>query len=137
MKNLFVSLLLFSSMLIANNLTVTVTGLKGEKGNILIGVYNRDDGSFADVSKYYKRATLIIDGKTVSTTFKKLSKGVYAVAVIHDENQNKKIDKNFFGVPTEGYGFSNNQRFMLRGATFKESQFKFVKDKEIVVKMGY
>ena len=139
MRNLFLSLLFSSSLLIANELTVTVTvtDIEGDKGDILIGVYNRDDGSFADTSKYYKKATVIIEGKTVSTTFKGLPNGVYAVAVIHDENQNKKIDKNFLGIPTEGYGFSNNHRFMLRGATFKESQFELDKDKEIVVKMGY
>ena len=34
--------------------------------------------------------------------------GYYAVKLYHDENQNKKLDKNFFGIPTEGYGFSND-----------------------------
>ncbi len=136
-KYIFLSLLLSYSLLIANDLTVTVTKIQGDKGDILIGVYNRDDGSFADISKYYKKVAVKIDGKRVSTTFKGLPNGVYAVAVIHDENQNKKIDKNFLGIPTEGYGFSNNHRFMMRGATFKESQFKLDKDKEIVVEMGY
>ena len=137
MKNLFLSLLLSSSLLIANDLTVTVTKIQGDKGDILIGVYNTNDDSFADVTKCYRKVKLNIDGETISTTFKELPKGIYAVAVIHDKNRNGKIDKNFFGVPTEGYGFSNNHRFIMRGATFKESQFKLDKDKEIVVEMGY
>ena len=137
MKNLFISLLFFSSMLIANDLRVTVTGVQGDKGDMLIGVYNTDNGSFADTSKYYKKATVSIDGETVSTTFKELPNGVYAVAAIHDENQNKKIDKNFFGMPTEGYGFSNNIRPMFRGASFEESKFELDSDKKIVIEMGY
>ena len=137
MKHLFFNLLLFSSMLSANDLTVTITGVQGAKGEILIGLYNTNDETFADVSKYYKKVTLSIDDENLTTTFKELPKGVYAVAVIHDENKNTKLDKNFFGVPTEGYGFSNNNRFMLRGATFEESQFELDKDKKIVVKMGY
>ncbi len=137
MKKLFTSILLFSSMLIANDLTVTVTGVQGEKGNILIGLYNTNDNTFADVSKNYKKATLSITGKMVSTTFKELPKGVYAVAIIHDANRNSKLDKNFFGVPTEGYGFSNNLRFRLRRATFEESQFELDGDRKIVIEMGY
>ena len=137
MKNLFLSLLFSSSLLIANNLTVTVTGIEGDKeGDILIGVYNSNK-SFADTSKYYKKATVSIKGKRVSTTFKGLPNGVYAVAVIHDENQNKKIDKNFLGMPTEGYGFSNNIRPMFRGASFEESKFKLDDNKTIVIEMGY
>ena len=137
MKNLFVSLLFCSSMLIANELTVSVIGVQGQKGNILIGLYNTNDKTFADASKYYKKEIVNIDGESVSTIFKELPKGVYAVAVVHDENKNGKIDKNFFGVPTEGYGFSNNLRFMLRGATFEESQFELNGNKVIVVEMGY
>ena len=137
MKNLFLNLLLFSSVLSANDLTVTITGVQGDKGEIRIGLYNTNDETFADVSKYYKKVTLSIDDENLTTTFKELPKGVYAIAIIHDENKNGKIDKNFFGMPTEGYGFSNNLRFMLRGATFEESQFELDRDKKIVVKIGY
>ena len=137
MKNLFLSLLFSASLLIANELTITVTDIQGDKGEILIGVYNRDDGNFADVTKYYKKEKLIIDGENISTTFKELPKGVYAVAIIHDENKNGKINKNFLGIPTEGYGFSNNIRPMFRGATFEESKFELDSDKKIVIKMGY
>ena len=137
MKNILTSLLLFSSILSANELTVNITGVQGAKGEILIGLYNTNDETFADVSKYYKKVTLSIDDENLTTTFKELPKGVYAIAVIHDKNKNAKLDKNFFGVPTEGYGFSNNNRFMLRGATFEESQFELNGDKKIVVEMGY
>ena len=137
MKNLFFSLLFSSSMLLANDLTITVTDIQGDDGEILIGLYNTNDDTFADVTKYYKKATLSSHDGNVTTTFKELPKGSYAVAVIHDANKNGKIDTNLVGLPTEGYGFSNNLRFMLRGATFEESQFELNKDKTIVVKMGY
>ena len=32
--------------------------------------------------------------------------GRYALAAYHDVNGNGKLDKNFFGIPTEPYGFS-------------------------------
>ena len=111
--------------------------MQGDKEEILIGLYNTNDDTFADVTKYYKKATLSSHDGNVTTTFKELPKGTYAVAIIHDVNKNGELDKNFFGVPTEGYGFSNNLRFMLRGATFEESQFELDGDKTIVVEMGY
>ncbi len=34
--------------------------------------------------------------------------GDYAVAAIHDENRNAKLDRNLIGIPKEGFGFANN-----------------------------
>jgi uncharacterized protein (DUF2141 family) len=58
----------------------------------------------------------------LSVRFGDLAPGRYAVRVMHDENGNRKLDTNFVGIPTEGYGFSNNPRAM-RPATFEEARF--------------
>ena len=34
--------------------------------------------------------------------------GIYAVAVYHDEDSSRKLNRNALGMPTEGFGFSNN-----------------------------
>ena len=34
--------------------------------------------------------------------------GVYAIAVYHDEDGSRKINRNALGIPSEGFGFSNN-----------------------------
>lgn len=34
--------------------------------------------------------------------------GVYAIALYHDENGNRNFDRTGLGLPSEGYGFSNN-----------------------------
>ena len=37
--------------------------------------------------------------------------------IIHDENDNGRLDENPFGMPTEGHGFSNNaEGFLSLGA---------------------
>ena len=38
-----------------------------------------------------------------------LKEGIYAISLFIDSNDNKKLDKNLIGIPTEQYGFSNNQ----------------------------
>ena len=50
--------------------------------------------------------------------------GVYAVSVFHDENMNQKLDKNFMGVPKEGYGASNNPKKKLGPPNFSETKFQ-------------
>jgi uncharacterized protein (DUF2141 family) len=47
-------------------------------------------------------------------TFQNAAPGTYAVGVIHDENDNGKRDSNFFGIPIEGFGFSNNSATMRK-----------------------
>jgi uncharacterized protein (DUF2141 family) len=63
-----------------------------------------------------------VSGTTTTCTFPNMAPGTYAAAVIHDENSNNKLDKNFLGVPTEGYGISNNHTHALRRPTWDESK---------------
>jgi len=51
--------------------------------------------------------------------------GEYALLVYHDENNNKQLDRNFIGIPTEPIGFSNEYR--PRGSpTFRNARFTFL-----------
>ena len=59
----------------------------------------------------------------------------YAVFVIDDENGNGKLDTNFIGIPTEGFGFSNNLH-LTRKPTFEEAGFKVGdQDSSIVIQL--
>jgi len=49
----------------------------------------------------------------------------YAIAVIHDQNMNGKLDANFLGVPTEGYGFSKNAKGKLSVPSFSAASFPY------------
>jgi uncharacterized protein (DUF2141 family) len=51
-----------------------------------------------------------------------LSPGEYAIAVIHDENANAKLD-TFAGIPKEGIGFSRNPRFTFGPPRFAAARF--------------
>jgi uncharacterized protein (DUF2141 family) len=52
-----------------------------------------------------------------------LAPGEWAVALTQDTNNNDKLDKNFLGIPTEPYAFSNNIRPRLAAPTFQECKF--------------
>ena len=54
--------------------------------------------------------------------FTALPSGAYAVAVIHDENGNGRLDTRF-GLPTEGFGFSRNPQSMFGPPAFSRAEF--------------
>jgi len=60
---------------------------------------------------------------SVATLDIEIEPGTYAVLVAHDVNGNKKVDKNWLGVPIEPIGVSNNLKSKLRRPTFAESAF--------------
>lgn len=71
-------------------------------------------------------------GDAATFVFKDLAPGTYAVMISHDENGNGKLDSNFMGMPTEGYGFSNNPKVM-RKPTWEEARFELAADKAVDV----
>jgi uncharacterized protein (DUF2141 family) len=48
--------------------------------------------------------------------------GSYALAVIHDENSNGRLDR-FMAIPREGFGFSRNPRIRMGPPRFDEVRF--------------
>jgi uncharacterized protein (DUF2141 family) len=57
--------------------------------------------------------------------FEDIPPGRYALAVIHDENMNGKLDTNRLGVPAEGYGFSNDAKAFLSAPSFRAASFAY------------
>jgi len=53
--------------------------------------------------------------------FTELKAGAYAVITFHDENDNGKLDENALGLPTEGYGFSNDAEGFFAAPSFKDA----------------
>jgi uncharacterized protein (DUF2141 family) len=106
-------------------LTVRVTGARNTKGKIGVTLFQDAQGFPDDTSKAVRQQSVDIDPNTMSAqvTFKDLPRGAFAVSVLHDENGNGKMDKNFVGIPKEGYGASNNPKKKKRAPTFDEAKF--------------
>jgi uncharacterized protein (DUF2141 family) len=106
-------------------LTVRVTGARNTKGKIGVTLFQNAQGFPEDTSKAIRQESVEIDPKTMSAQvmFKDLPQGTFAISVLHDENGNGKMDKNFVGMPKEGYGASNNPSKKRRAPTFDEAKF--------------
>ena len=106
-------------------LRVKVVGARNAKGKIGVALFQESTGFPTNDSAALRRQQADIDSQTMraEVVFDDLPPGVYAVSVLHDENMNGKLDKNFFGAPTEGYGASNNPGKKMRAHTFEEAKF--------------
>ncbi len=136
MKTIIFGALISISSLMANDIDIEITNILNKNGDIKIGLYNKAE-DFSKIDKFYREAIIKISSKTIKYKFTNIPNGTYAIAVFHDENQNDKIDKNFLGIPKEGYGFSKNIRPSFRSANFEESKFELTKNKILTIKMGY
>ena len=112
--------------------TLVISNLDNKNGTLYIGWYNKAD-SFRKADGYVIQRKVEVGGRTsVPVVFENVAAGTYAIAVFLDENVNGRIDTNFFGIPKEKYGFSNNVFPMMRAASFKESAFE-VKDNNAII----
>jgi uncharacterized protein (DUF2141 family) len=136
MNKIFSTLILCASLASGGTIHVRISGVHPLKGDVMIGLF-KNQNRFPKSSKRFKSVHLDIHGKSLSYVFKNIPKGTYAIAVMHDKNRNGKLDTNFFGVPKEGYGFSNNIHPALRPATFKEAHFALRDEKSLTIRMQY
>jgi len=115
-------LFLFTSIVNAQKVLVKVANFKDNKGVCIICLYDNAK-AFAGKGDPAKCATVTIANKTAETIFENIAEGTYAVSVIHDDNNNKKFDTNFLGIPTEGYGASQNKLPFAAAPKFEENKF--------------
>ena len=105
-------------------LRVLIDGFNSDKGDARIALFNSMEGYKTDEKAFRQEAVRISNGKA-EWALEDLPFGEYALKVFHDENGNRKLDKNLFGAPTEAYGFSNNARATFGPPDFKKAAFKF------------
>jgi len=128
----------FVSMAYAQSGTINVeiSGINDPKGLMSIGLYS-DEKGFPDDGKEYKGTDVKVSGQTVVYTFKDVPFGTYAIAIFHDTNSNGKLDKNFLGIPKEGYAFSKNVFGTFGPPDFKDTSFELAGSKMIKIQMRY
>lgn len=120
------------------SLTIEVESLRNSNGVVQFALYNKE-GSIPDkdYKNHYKlKKANITDGKA-EVTFVDLPKGKYAVNILHDENENGKVDKGMV-LPKEGIGFSNYYSIGLTNRPqFSKASFELQQNKKIQVKVIY
>jgi uncharacterized protein (DUF2141 family) len=95
------------------SLIIQVTGFRNTKGLLGAELFTSSVGWPEDVSKSFRHEHFPIEGDHATARFDHVPAGKYGVVVLHDENENQKLDRNVLMVPKEGFGFANNPHVLL------------------------
>ncbi|MBW3546147.1 MAG: DUF2141 domain-containing protein [Bacteroidetes bacterium] len=107
-----------------HSITVAIEGVKGSKGVLRLTVFDKEEGFPGDSQKALRLISVPAKAGKLEVVIDKLPAGKYAVALLHDENENGELDTNLVGYPKEGYGASNNQLPTFRAPSFAEAAFQ-------------
>jgi len=118
----------------AQSLTVSIKNVVSDKGTLRVGIFN----SQADFLKkqLYGQIVKSKSGE-LQVVFEGIPEGVYAVSIIHDENENGELDSNFFGIPKEGFGFSNDAMGTFGPPSFEKASFNLKEKSALTVNLKY
>ena len=108
---------------LAGDVVITVTDLRSTKGVVRACMTTRADifpKCIKDAESY--RAAVPAAGK-VEIRFTGVKPGDYAIALLHDENDNGKADRSMGMMPREGYGFSRDAPVRMAPPKFKDAVF--------------
>lgn len=89
-------------------LNVSVEGLRNGNGLLTIAVYPDDSRQFLAKGGTLKNNRFQASAPVTHACVFVPRPGVYALAVYHDEDSSRKLNRSGLGLPAEGYGFSNN-----------------------------
>ena len=99
----------FAPSALAGTITVTtMEPLRNSKGTLRCALWTQDRGFPGQSENADKVSAVSISSNSAVCSFQDIEAGKYAISILHDENDNQKIDVMAYGPPTEGYGTSNN-----------------------------
>jgi uncharacterized protein (DUF2141 family) len=108
-----------------NVIHIEISGLRSDKGQMLCALFSSAESFPTKADKAVARLTAKIAERQAVCDFTGVAPGTYAVSVVHDENSNGKLDRNFIGMPREGVGASNDAKGHMGPPKFNAASFPY------------
>ena len=122
----------------ANEVTITVTDLRSTKGVVRACMTTKEDIFPKCIKDPTSHRTVVPAGDKVTIRFSGVKPGSYAIALLHDENDNGKADRALGMMPKEGYGFSRDAPVRMAPPKFKDAVFDHGEEAQsLTIKMRY
>ena len=122
----FASLPAFAQSPSCPGIHVKVLNIRNSTGTVDCALFDSPVGFPIDaLGSATKVMVMKVRNEEARCDFEEIPRGTYALAVFHDENMNGKLDTNWLGIPTEGYGFSNDVTALLGTPSFSAASFKY------------
>ena len=123
----------------AQDVEVIITGIRAEKGQIVIGVF-KDNESFRKEESFLEKRFVKngISNGEMRVKFS-LEPGIYGLSLLDDENSDGKMEYNFARLPKEGFGFSDYYHTGLTRPKFDSFKFSIDQSRKrtITVRIRY
>jgi uncharacterized protein (DUF2141 family) len=103
---------------------VDIAGLRNDKGQVLCDLYSSAEAFPGKPERANAHVVAAISQRRASCEFGNIMPGRYAVAVVHDENKNGRLDR-FLGMPSEGVAASRDARGHLGPPKFDDAAFDY------------
>ena len=132
--------LLLMSPAFAGTVTVEVRNIE-TKGEMHLAIYDdadvfeNDNGEKGVATKGIVEGVIEEVGTGTATYSFELPNGTYAIGIFIDTNYNNEMDRNFFGVPKEQYGFSNDAKGSFGPPSFKDASFTVSGDMQLEINL--
>ncbi len=107
----------------AGEVVITVTDLRSSKGVVRACMTTRADIFPKCIKDPGAYRTVVPAAARVEIRFTGVKPGDYAIALLHDENDNGKADRAMGMMPKEGYGFSRDAPVKMAPPKFKDAVF--------------
>lgn len=118
-------------------LTVRVEGLRSSSGSVRVALFASEAGFPGDAARAVRVRKSEIAAGRARVELAELAAGTYAVAVLHDENDNGQLDTGFLGIPSEGLGASNDAQGRFGPADWEDARFELRGERVVVVRVRY
>ncbi len=123
-KALLILILTFNfalTMAQGNTIEFEILNIESDEGKMMIGLYD-------SAENWLKKSTRSHFGKIengkCTVLFENIPDGTYAISSYHDENDNNELDTNFFGIPKEDTGSSNNAPARMGPPKWEDAKFE-------------
>ena len=104
-----------------SQLGVEIQGLRNQDGQVCLSLFASSQGFPSDSNQAVQNQCVTASHSAPLVTFDNVQPGSYAIAVLHDANSDRTINRNLLGIPNEGFGFSGNPTIRTGPPTFGES----------------
>jgi uncharacterized protein (DUF2141 family) len=119
----------------AGEVTIKVENVRDNVGKVAALLFADANGFPNETAKAARKIQVAAQPGTTEIKLGDLKPGRYAVCVIHDTNANAALDRNFFGIPTEGVGISNGIR--REKPTFEKAVIEIKEGDAVTVPLKY
>ncbi len=109
-----------------DTIVIEISNLQNDGGQIGCSLFSKEDGFPMKADKADKRLWVRSKSKKATCTFSGMKAGAYAIAVVHDADENGELNTSFVGRPKEWWGVSNNAPAHRFGPPkFEEAKFQY------------